>query len=134
MNYIFDLGCRGGWRPYRSKCYKLFTGPKTWLQAVGLCKRLGGDLPSIPDNGVNDFLNNWAKEKLGQYYLHFVGGYEEVENRWAWIDRTNWQFTKWNVGEPNNFRGAENCLSVNQQGLWNDHSCNTAPAPYFCAV
>merc|ERR1739838_1099983 len=128
---------RGGWRAYRSKCYKLFTDRKTWFRAVGLCKRLGGDLPSIPDSGVNDFLYNWAKQKLGKNYKYFlVGGYEGVENSWGWIDNTNWQFTNWGVGEPNNFENSEDCLSVENQGFggkWTDHSCNRRPAPYFCA-
>lgn len=40
-------------------------------------------------------------------------------------------YTNWNVGEPNNFGGAEACLHAVGNGVWNDTPC-THPKCYVC--
>lgn len=52
---------------------------------------------------------------------------------WKWSDGTNWSYTEWNSGEPNDWNGAEDCVHQHTTGLWNDAGCDSA---YYalCAV
>ena len=51
----------------------------------------------------------------------WIGGNDiSTEDSWVWSDGSDWNFTNWNRGEPNNWN-KEDCLQAN--GIWNDVSC-----------
>lgn len=54
---------------------------------------------------------------------------------WKWSDDTCWSYTNWNVGEPNNGGGNEDCMATagGSTSVWNDLDC-ALPLPYLCEL
>lgn len=124
--------CPQGWSKSGPKCYKIINQAKSWYRAVGDCKRLGGDLASILDKHTNDFIVNLGKD-IQPTFKFIIGGYEPRNNVWDWIDRSDWGYTNWIPGQPDNWRGNEDCLAIDETGRWNDISCNLITHWYVCA-
>ena len=79
-------------------------------------------LVSIRDAEENIFVGRDIAK--GTYIL--TGGNRLVDGTWIWTDGSKWEFTNWNAGEPNNWKGngqiRENSVKLNYQkvGGWND--------------
>jgi len=55
------------------------------------------------------------------------------EDVWVWQDGNfslsiPGTYLNWNIGEPNDFGGKEDCASMNTDGMWNDLRCSTKRA------
>ncbi|MBM4780919.1 MAG: hypothetical protein GQE15_24750 [Archangiaceae bacterium] len=50
------------------------------------------------------------------------GGFTNADGGWAWNDGTPFDFTNWQLGEPNGGSN-ENCLHQYGSGTWNDAPC-----------
>lgn len=62
----------------------------------------------------------------------WIGLHEERAGAWAWVTGEPLASPSWNLGEPNNFGGAEACaewLAVG--GTWNDTRCEQEQG-YLC--
>jgi len=139
-------GCPTGWTAKQistgnTECYRVFKGPLTWFQAQHACMREGANLASIPTSSVNYFIYQlWKNSRVGGD-LVFIGGYKPTDKaskyQWAWWDGTPFVYTNWKSGEPNNYKGFENCMSmrttVTGHGQWNDYFCIKYTKPYICS-
>ncbi|XP_039671319.1 collectin-12-like isoform X2 [Perca fluviatilis] len=88
------------------------------------CQSAGGNLASIHSDAEHKFIRNYIKQVTGSYRHSWIGGTDAVkEFTWLWTDGSNFDYTSWNAGEPNNL-GGENCLEMNWGGEnWNDGHC-----------
>ena len=69
----------------------------------------------------NEAVQNLISMIIPSWYVVWIGGYR-VQNGWAWKDGATFNYTKWNIGEPNNGGGNENCIISTVTG-WNDVRC-----------
>lgn len=123
---------------YNGHCYKLFNNGMTWEQAKAACERQGGHLVSITSTQEQAVVENLLRSK-GNKNNYWLGAYRNG-SAWAWVTGERFSYTHWSGGQPDNFRGRENRLSMyrnrnprgyNKLGEWNDSApdgvCNNEP-------
>ncbi|XP_051787816.1 scavenger receptor cysteine-rich type 1 protein M130-like isoform X2 [Erpetoichthys calabaricus] len=128
--------CQKGWENHSSQCYQFFTEKKSWIDAELYCVRLGGNLASVHSSGDHHFITSLIKRSDSHQPTTWLGGFDCVRTlSWLWTDGSQWDFTNWNPGEPNNDRGIENCLHTNYlvPGGWNDIECEHQ-FPFVCMI
>ncbi|XP_039671321.1 galactose-specific lectin nattectin-like isoform X4 [Perca fluviatilis] len=128
-----QASCPPDWTQFGSRCFNFNIGPKTWPDAETFCQSAGGNLASIHSDAEHKFIRNYIKQVTGSYRHSWIGGTDAVkEFTWLWTDGSNFDYTSWNAGEPNNL-GGENCLEMNWGGEnWNDAGC-TYQASSVCS-
>jgi len=81
-----NTGCPPGWKSKFGNCYKwFFTAPKTWHDAFIDCLNQGGNLISIHDDAVNEFISKTVRGTV------WTGG-RRTGDGWTWSDGTPWNF------------------------------------------
>ncbi len=45
------------------------------------------------------------------------------EGTWAYDNLEPFDYSNWSSGEPNNYNGIEDCVTMGTNGLWNDVDC-----------
>jgi hypothetical protein len=87
---------------------------------------LAGHLATITAGEENQFiLKNLPHAVQGHWWL---GGYQETTSPgthepaggWHWVTGELWDFTNWQVAEPDNANGSEDRLHLLNDGRWND--------------
>ena len=127
--------CGYGWKfnPDNKKCYKFDSEELSWKdgqkQCIAKSPNPFGDLATAPDKNTIDFVSS-LHNVLGEVFL---GGFKTSDSEWHWTDGSQWGFTSWAPGEPNNFGGHENRLTTNNvyAGSWNDVTSEQI-RPFFC--
>jgi len=124
--------CPEGWKTDSSSssfCYKFFPEKTTQPKASTECQKHEGNLVSIHDKSMNNFV----KELTGGTWA-WIGGYRTGRGKtdFSWTDGSPWDFTAWagNGYQPSN--PSENCVQTNFKhwstrlgdGEWNDLACN----------
>ncbi|XP_063756989.1 macrophage mannose receptor 1-like [Eleginops maclovinus] len=106
-----------------SQQFHLINGSLTWSEAQSFCRLKYTDLATV--NNVSD--RNELANTLGSHVTDsWIGLRKGNTPRWMWSDgRGTAQYTRWNAGEPNSYRGSEQCGQMLQIGSWND-----APSGY----
>uniref|UniRef100_A0A3B4TU34 C-type lectin domain-containing protein n=1 Tax=Seriola dumerili TaxID=41447 RepID=A0A3B4TU34_SERDU len=58
----------------------------------------------------------------------------QKEGRWMWSDGSAVNFELWGAGQPDDYRGMEDCVhdSYGSDLKWNDDPCSS-PTPFVCA-
>lgn len=123
---------------YNGHCYKLFNNGMTWEQAKAACERQGGHLVTITSSQEQAVIENLLRSR-GNKNNYWLGAYRNGSS-WAWVTGERFSYTHWSGGQPDNFRGRENRLSMyrnrnprgyNKLGEWNDSApdgvCNNEP-------
>ncbi|GFO21671.1 macrophage mannose receptor 1 [Plakobranchus ocellatus] len=139
--------CLPGWRkaPSSGTCVKPFKTYLNWHKARAECQKNGGDLLTIRDARMNNFIKKntmWKKRyywtswwgKRYSYinqYRYFIGLHDtESENTWRWLNETETAtYTNWAPGQPDDFRyywrkEGEDCVEM-YVDKWNDRFCST---------
>ncbi|KAM9785503.1 galactose-specific lectin nattectin-like [Neosynchiropus ocellatus] len=126
--------CKQGWSRFGCYCYKYYADAKTWADAELACRQLDANLPSIHSSKEHQFLRSLVKESAGAYVTTWAGGHDIAkEGSWMWSDGSNFEFTLWPRGEPNNWGKGEHCMEINFQNTKpNDTRCS-AKKPYICS-
>ncbi|XP_065145822.1 galactose-specific lectin nattectin-like [Paramisgurnus dabryanus] len=135
---VFSVGnaaakedCPYGWTPLGVQCYKYFSYPVNWATAEKNCQSVDANLASVR----NIVENNFLLSVLAADTSVWIGGHDAaVEGQWLWTDGSQFDFTNWCSGQPDNFQGNENCLEINYttNRCWNDQPCSVR-FRYICA-
>ena len=110
---------------------------KTWEDAESVCQGqtwqgVQGHLASVHSEEENIFVASLAKETiwLGHHDLH-------QEGQWTWTDGTEFSYSNWAKGEPNNHGNNEDCMEIasptSEEKQWNDDVC-TKQAKFVCKL
>merc|ERR1719385_580584 len=105
----------------------------TFDESDTYCKSLGMELASIHNDADNAAVHTACTD--GDLYIYtwcWIGG--TCRNRqqfnFSWTDGSDWSYTNWNSGEPNNFNNDdEDCVHMRDDGGWNDRPCDTTLIP-----
>ncbi|XP_072326959.1 C-type lectin lectoxin-Enh6-like [Scyliorhinus torazame] len=113
---------------YFGHCYKFVSDKKTWADAELHCQTLGpgSHLASIHFETQNSFIGKMVTEAQGSAVRTWIGLHDFFkEGTFLWTDGSSIDFTKWNLGEPNNNLGNEDCAHFGwrNQFVWNDGPC-----------
>ena len=60
------------------------------------------------------------------FWVFFKGLNDRIiEQGFRWSDNTALDYVNWNINEPNDKSGTENCVEMwTRNGVWNDQSCS----------
>lgn len=118
--------CPMFWYSFRGRCYKYVATHMTWADAELHCLSQGANLVSIYSGGEQTFVNDLIKnfDPLQQYTWIGLSDIHK-EGKWMWSDGCPVNFVFWDLNEPNNYKGIENCAHTNfiTTLKWNDMSC-----------
>ncbi|XP_062283169.1 galactose-specific lectin nattectin-like [Scomber scombrus] len=101
---------------------------------IRACTLIGGNLASLPNTKVYNFIRAIIHRSTGKHTVTWVGGYDAAkEGLWLWSDGSKFSFKGWHRGEPNN-AGGENCMGINFRGrnYVNDARCRQKKS-FICA-
>lgn len=92
----------------------------TWQDARNYCRRQSGDLASISNS-----------QELQAIYTGFTSldnawiglNDNSVEGQFRWADGDTSSYRSFASGQPDDSRGAEDCVTMLSSGLWNDVPC-----------
>ena len=63
------------------------------------------NLASIRDEKNNRLLGTFT---AGDFW---VGGQEDGDGEWGWIDGSDWKYNHWNEGQPNGTQEGQKCVN-----------------------
>ncbi|XP_050956922.1 low affinity immunoglobulin epsilon Fc receptor-like isoform X2 [Labeo rohita] len=118
----------------QGKCYQYFRINLDGFHAEYHCKSIchNGNLASVASSYILGELGNLMDQNGGRTHA-WLGGRRVIgTNNFKWLDRTLWSYNGWNVGEPNNAGGMENCVETWYNLAFNDAPC-TIPKPFICS-
>ncbi|XP_026185888.1 C-type lectin domain family 4 member M-like isoform X2 [Mastacembelus armatus] len=121
---IRGMHCQTDWRKLDTSCYFLSTTKKNWTESRKDCIARGGDLVVIDSWDEQVFLNGL----LQTHQNAWIGLSDALnEGTWTWVDKTPVTTTYWQVGQPNNFSGGQDCGEIVRKSsatqTWNDDGC-----------
>ena len=88
----------------------------SWANSKSHCEKIGATLAVVTTREEADFI---AELCDGRYM--FLGASDEgTEGEWVWVDGTEWTFTHWMSGQPNDYSGKEDYLATYDDGEWVD--------------
>ncbi|XP_014826554.1 PREDICTED: lactose-binding lectin l-2-like [Poecilia mexicana] len=129
-------GCPMFWYSFNGRCYKYVASRMTWADAELHCLSEGGNLVSIHSLEEHNFVNNLIKNFDPTRDFTWIGLADvHKEGAWMWSDGSNYEFSLWGHGEPNNGNnGQEHCGHTNipPDYYWNDHLCSRVKT-FVCA-
>ncbi|XP_048051416.1 CD209 antigen-like protein 2 isoform X2 [Megalobrama amblycephala] len=96
---------------------------KSWSDSRQYCRDHGGDLVIIRTEEKQRHITSLVKDNVWI-------GLSDIENEgmWKWVDNSPLKQGFWDVGEPNNYHGDEDCIGLNP-GIhtlnnWGDFVCS----------
>ncbi|KAK0150099.1 C-type lectin domain family 17, member A [Merluccius polli] len=123
-----------GWLHYNHSLYFSSTAKKNWTASRDYCLERDADLIVINSREEQEFVNG-----LGDIYWIGLSD-RDTEGTWKWVDGTNMTSSFWGPGQPDDKRGAEDCVvTLERGGLrgtdlergWYDERC-AAQHPWIC--
>jgi len=117
-----------GWDSVGGKYVRLFNVYANWHEANNYCKDRGAQLISADNYETQQWVSSlYDKVWIGANDI----GYEGY---WVWADGSPVQNAPWDVGQPNNAWGNEDCAVANwsHDGLWHDLNCNHKLWKFAC--
>ncbi|KAJ6666774.1 hypothetical protein lerEdw1_020498 [Lerista edwardsae] len=135
-------GCAEGWHLFENKCFRIFPEEekKTWNDARAACRKLGGNLATVPNKASQAFLTTL----LGSVSADAWIGLNDINwnRRFLWTDGSGVYYTNWATGSPKTndwqwHRGGEvDCVlmiktPLREAGYWKDEICKLNNS-YIC--
>ncbi|XP_044040050.1 C-type mannose receptor 2-like isoform X5 [Siniperca chuatsi] len=122
-----STSCPGGWTELYGRCFLYVPRTMKWAQAEKNCLSMGGNLASVHNVQEYHAIQNMIVRITHDQREAWIGGSDAVEKGyWFWSDGTPFYFSNWCPGEPNNYRGWQNCALMNYSGqkCWDDMWCD----------
>ncbi|XP_073730764.1 uncharacterized protein [Misgurnus anguillicaudatus] len=104
-----------GWIYYQFSLYFISSEKKSWSESRSYCRDRGADLIIINNKEEQDFVNKTCKNN---FWLGLTDSDEE--GRWKWVDGSTVNTEFWWPGEPNDYKGAEDCALSYKPGQISD--------------
>lgn len=93
-------------------------------EGVKLCSAAGGRLALPRSLEENEAL---VKIMTPLSSLAYIGTTDRRdEGNFTDQDGANLTFTNWSSSQPDDYRGAQDCVIIDRYGTWDDNSCDTA--------
>ncbi|XP_015257805.1 PREDICTED: galactose-specific lectin nattectin-like [Cyprinodon variegatus] len=130
-----SASCPSGWSEYNGNCYHYVSLPMNWASAEKNCMSMGGHLASVHNLREYHQIQNVIKMASYGSNSAWIGGYNaQKTSLWFWSDGSEFHYTNWCPGEPNNVQGNQHCLEMNYYAAkcWVDFQC-CARRPSVCA-
>lgn len=121
-------------RPFQvaGRAYCGYEEPSSWHVAERRCADNGGHLMSLDTEATSEALRVALRSPLAAGRGVWIGLHEERPGAWTWVTGEALGAASWDVGEPNNFGGAEECGEwLAAGGTWNDTRCDQEQG-YLC--
>ena len=111
-----------------TKCWKLFTDQKNYLDSIKGCNSDGAYLASISSESEQVQAYSMAgSEGTWTGLTDFLD-----EGVYSWTDGSLLDYTNWNNGQPNNRDGNQHCVFLRgSDGKWDDIVCKRLE-PFIC--
>ncbi|KAM4636292.1 uncharacterized protein O3C94_017464 isoform 1-T1 [Discoglossus pictus] len=115
---LFSRGVTGG-----AKLFVTNGKEVSYNEAKSSCSNAGGQMAEPRNVEENQALLTIAV----QYGKIMWLGINDIqtEGSFRYLDGASISYSNWNTGEPNNSHGAENCVVMLVNGLWNDGNCDS---------
>lgn len=132
--------CLKDWHHFNDKCFRYFSGPKTWLNSYYYCQAaFKAKLATVENEEENRFVGSLLKSGHGAW-IGLNDRSKEAKFLWNYNKYNEPKFFAWDKSnpknpEPNNFNGqcnVENCVEMKYTNKkWNDVVCK-AHISYVC--
>ena len=87
---------------------------------------MGADMVKIETDQENNFLRDLDNRNL------WIGLTRGPDNHFYWTDGSRPGYTNWKIGQPNNWKGEEDCgFILSNREKWNDVKCYSDLIPVF---
>ncbi|KAL6467003.1 hypothetical protein MHYP_G00248070 [Metynnis hypsauchen] len=110
-----------------SSFYYMSTEKKSWSQSRQYCRDRGTDLVIINSRREQEFINKVFGSTEAWIGLTDV----DTEGVWKWVDNSALIIEFWFKGEPNDYKGKEDCAVTGYKdagservSTWNDYPCD----------
>ena len=115
---------------FNNHFYQVFDDSMTWTEAKMACEEAGGHLATISSNEEQDYIQHLIKSTRKENI--WIGGvYSVSSGSWSWVDNSEWNYTNWDVSQPDNYTNDEYFLRMKNRdriyddweaydGNWND--------------
>lgn len=89
----------------------------TWSGAKNECQQTGGYLVTVTSREEDQ----WVFSNVSRSEEIWMGATDEVtEGIWEWVTGEEFNYTNWEVGEPNDVGYGQDYLKPFSSGLWDD--------------
>ena len=101
---------------FDDQSYYCSLGTATWPEAQAMAQNLGGQLARIDSHQENSFLSSKVLTSAA-----WIGLSDHMqEGTFTWTDGASPSYVNWHPGQPNNYGGGQDYVSLFSNGLWND--------------
>ncbi|XP_053398682.1 uncharacterized protein LOC128556876 isoform X2 [Mercenaria mercenaria] len=106
---------------------------RTWDEALDDCVSKGGNLASFHSAADIDYV--WRNALVGTSTSFWIGLNDRAsENGYVWTDGSAVNVLNWNVKQPDNYNGFEDCVEMwSSTSKWNDAACMSRNS-WICMV
>nr|XP_035921888.1 C-type lectin domain family 4 member G isoform X2 [Halichoerus grypus] len=123
--------CPASWLPFQGSCYLFSVQRATWEESQRNCAGAGGHLVIVGDLDEQGFLSRNTRGRGYWLGLRAVRRVRKIQG-YQWVDGVPLSFSHWNVGEPNDSMGREDCAMMLRTGMWNDAPCDNERDNWIC--
>ncbi|KAI5227066.1 C-Type Lectin Domain Family 4 Member G [Manis pentadactyla] len=123
--------CPTLWLPFQGSCYLFSKTQATWDAAQQSCAGAGAHLVIVGNLDEQGFLSQHTRGHGYWLGLRAVRRGRGVQG-YQWVDGVTLSFSHWNLGEPNDSQGQEDCIMMLHTGMWNDAPCRNERDNWIC--
>uniref|UniRef100_A0A7N5KI04 C-type lectin domain family 4 member G n=2 Tax=Ailuropoda melanoleuca TaxID=9646 RepID=A0A7N5KI04_AILME len=123
--------CPASWLPFQGSCYLFSVERATWEESQRQCAGAGAHLVIVGDLEEQGFLSRNTRGRGYWLGLRAVRRARKIQG-YQWVDGVPLSFSHWNVGEPNDSLGREDCAMMLRTGMWNDAPCDNERDNWIC--
>ncbi|XP_004771751.2 C-type lectin domain family 4 member G isoform X2 [Mustela putorius furo] len=123
--------CPESWLPFQGSCYLFSVQRATWEESQRNCAGAGAHLVIVGDLEEQGFLSRNTRGRGYWLGLRAVRRGRTIQG-YQWVDGVPLSFSHWNMGEPNDSMGREDCAMMLRTGMWNDAPCENERDNWIC--
>jgi hypothetical protein len=89
---------------------------------------------SIHSAEENEFIRNYVEKQPSYSTRVWIGMKRNITQGFQWINKSPFDYSKWNINEPNGYRNFEPYVEmfINVFGFWND--CTESDNAFICEI